>query len=194
VSHEGRGALTAASRPTPAHSCAGVTLVELLVATCVTAVALAGAWAWLWSAGGVVRAAAARAQTATSAAFVVRSVADDLGLAAALSCPPAGMSPDRALCMVHRHGGAPAETVLVAWDASRQVLWRKASGTYLADHVESFVVEYFRADGRRLESGDFATADWPYLVARVTVTVEVTVDGHTARATRTVVLMPETVV
>ena len=81
------------------RSRAGVTLVELLVAACVTTVALTGAWAWLWSAGGAAGAVAGSAQAATAAAFAVRSVADELGLATSLSCPPAGMSPDRALCM-----------------------------------------------------------------------------------------------
>jgi len=71
------------------------------------------------------------------------------------------------------------------------VLWRKAPGTYLADHVERFAVEYFRADGRRLEAADFAAAGWPRAVARVAVTIDVTVGGRTARAGRTVALTPE---
>ncbi len=174
-----------------ARSCAGVTLVELLVATCVTAVALGAAYPWLWSAGGAAKGAAGRAQAATAAAFAVRAVADELGLAASLSCPPAGMSPDRALCIQHRHAGGVSETVLVAWDPARGVLWRKASGTYLADHVELFAVDYFSADGRRLSATDFAAAGWPRAVARVTVTVAVTVGGRTARATRAVALTPE---
>jgi type II secretory pathway component PulJ len=169
----------------------GVTLVELLVATCVTAVALTGAWAWLWNAGAAAKGSAGRAQAATAAAFAVRAVADELGLAAALSCPPAGRSPDSAVCMEHRHGGVAAETVLVAWDPARRVLWRKAPGTYLADHVERFVVDYFRADGRRLGAADFAAAGWPRFVARITVTVEVTFGGRTAWASRTVALTPE---
>jgi cobalamin biosynthesis protein CobT len=101
------------------------------------------------------------------------------------------MSPDRAVCMAHRHDGVAAETVLVAWDPARRVLWRKAPGTYLADHVERFVVDYFSADGRRLEAADFAAAGWPRAVARIAVTVEVTVGGHTAWASRTVALTPE---
>gem|GEM_PF-977526 len=173
------------------RSRAGVTLVELLVAACVSAVALTGAWGWLWSTGGVARGAAGRAQAATAAAFAVRSVADELGLATSLCCPPAGMSPDRALCMEHRHDGVAAETVLVAWDPARLVLWRKAPGTYLADHVERFAVDYFRADGRRLGPADFAAAGWPRTVARIVVTVDVTVGGRTARASRAVALTPE---
>ena len=119
--------------------------------------------------------AAGRAQAATAAAFAVRSIADELGLATTLSCPPAGMSPDRALCMEHRHDGVAAETVLMAWDPARRVLWRKTPSSYLADHVERFAVDYFRADGRRLGPADFATTGWPQTVARIVVTVDVTV-------------------
>lgn len=187
----GRGVVATQAGPRRMRSRAGVTLIELLVATCVTAIALTGAWAWLWNAGGAAKGSAGRAQAATAAAFAVRSVADELGLATALSCPPAGMPPDRALCMEHRHDGVAAETVLVAWDPARRVLWRKAPGTYLADHVERFAVEYFRADGRRLEAADFAAAGWPRSVARVAVTIDVTVGGRTARAGRTVALTPE---
>ncbi|MEI6451459.1 MAG: hypothetical protein WCP98_16155 [Actinomycetes bacterium] len=173
------------------RSRAGVTLVELLVAACVTAVALTGAWGWLWSAGGAARSSAGRAQAATAAAFAVRTIADELGLATALIRPPVGMSPDRALSMEHRHDGVAVETVLVAWDPARRVLWRKTSGTYLADHVELFAVDYFSADGRRLSAADFAAAGWPRAVARIAVTVEVTVGGRTARASRSVALTPE---
>ncbi len=173
------------------RSHAGITLVELLVAACVSAVALTGAWGWLWSAGGAARSSAGRAQAATAAAFAVRSVADELGLATSLADLPAGLSPDRALRLEHRHVGVAAETVLVAWDPARGVLWRKTSGTYLADHVERFVVDYFCADGRRLEAADFAAAGWPRAVARITVTIDVTVGGRTARASRSVALTPE---
>jgi type II secretory pathway component PulJ len=172
------------------RSRAGVTLVELLVAACITSVALAGAWAWLWTAGGASRGAAGRAQAASAAAFAVRSLAEDLGMATSLACPPAGLSPDRALCIEHRHEGVPAETVLVVWDPARRVLWHKAPGTYLADHVERFAVGYFGADGRCLGAADFAAPDWPQTVARVAVTLEVTVGRSTVRAARSVALMP----
>jgi len=101
------------------------------------------------------------------------------------------MSPDSALCMEHRHDGVVAETVLVAWDPARRVLWRKAPGTYLADHVERFAVDYFGADGRRLSAADFAAAGWPRTVALIAVTIDVTVGGRTARASRAVALTLE---
>ena len=36
-----------------------------------------------------------------------------------------------------------------SWDPARRVVWRNASGTYLADHVTRFAVSYGLADGRR---------------------------------------------
>jgi hypothetical protein len=186
-----RGTVARRARLDRLRTRAGLTLVELLVAACVTAVALTGAWGWLWNTGGAARSAASRAQAATAAAFAVRSVADELGLATALSSPPASMSPDRAVCMEHRHDGLAIETVLVAWDPARRVLWRKAPGTYLADHVERFAVDYFCADGRRLGAADFAAPGWPQTVARIVVSADVTVGGCTARASRTVALAPQ---
>ena len=185
-----RGLVAAQAGRGRMRSRSGVTLVELLVATCVAAVALTGAWAWLWNAGAAATSSAGRAQAATAAAFAVRTVADELGLATSLAYPPVGMPPDRALCLEHRHDGVAAEAVLVVWDPARRVLWRKAPGMYLADHVERFAVDYFCADGRRLGPADFAVAGWPRTVARLAVTVDVTVGGRTARASRTVALAP----
>jgi hypothetical protein len=171
------------------RSRAGLTLVELLVATCVAAVALAGTWGWLWNAGGASYGASGRAQAATAAAFAVRSIADELSLATALSLPPGNVPPDRALCVEQRHDRDVTETVLLVWDPARRVLWRKAPGSYLADHVERFAVDYFRADGRRLGPADLASAGWPQTVARIVVTVDVTVGGCTAQAGRSVALV-----
>jgi hypothetical protein len=189
----GRGVVATRTGLERIRSRAGVTLVELLVAACVSAVALTGAWAWVWNAGAVANGSAGRAQAATAAAFAVRAVADEIGLATSLLYPPAGMSPDRALRLEHRHDGVPVEVVLVAWDPARRVLWRKAPGTYLADHVESFAVAYFRADGTRMGPADCAAAGWPRAVARIAITVDVTVGGRTARAGRSVALAPQAV-
>jgi type II secretory pathway component PulJ len=154
----------------------GVTLVELLVATCVAAVALAGAWPWLWNIQATTDVVSARAQAGTSAAFAVRVVSDDLEQATALLVPALERSPSSALYLRHDHPGEPPETVAIVWDAARRVLWRKASGTYLADHVEDFALRYFTAGGRQLDAGDFSSSAWPALVARVSVAVR-TRDG-----------------
>ena len=129
---------------------AGVSLVELLVATVIAAVTLCGAWAWLWNVGVVSSATVDRTHAATAAAFAARCICDDLDVATALQVPPSAYGPDRALDLTHLHPGAAPEGVLIVWDPSRRVLWRKASGTYLADHVTRFAVTYYDGGGAAL--------------------------------------------
>jgi len=155
-----------------------VTLVELLIATCVAALALAGAWGWVWNAGAAARAAGARAQAAPAGAFAVRVMADDLAQAAGLLSTPAGRAPSEAFAILHVHPGEPPETVTIVWDRSRRVLWRKASGTYLADQVSAFEVRYFAAGGEELPGAGPDATDWPSQVARMEITVRALRDGR----------------
>jgi type II secretory pathway component PulJ len=166
----------------------GVTLTELLVAVSVSTVVLGAAWPWLWAAASTARGVDGRTQAATAAAFAVRSLATDVELASALSQPPSGRSPAESICLTHSHPGEAAETVLVVWDPARRVLWRKAPGTYLADHVEAFSVEYFGADGQVFGGGDFDDPSWPSSVTRLRITVRVSSPGGSAEAIRDVVL------
>lgn len=166
----------------------GFTLTELLVAISVSMVVLGAVWPWLWTAGGTARRVDGRTQAATAAAFAARSLTADVRLSTALLPPPAGHSPTCCLCLQHRHPGEVAETVLVVWDPARRVLWRKASGSYLADHVDQFALEYFEANGRALEQADFAHPEWPGLVARVRITIRVSHRGGTASAVRDIAL------
>ena len=172
-------------------SCAGLTLVELLVATCVAAVALTGAWAWLWTTGDAAARVAARAQAASAAAYALRCISEDLSLATSLTAVPTGVSPDRALAFEHLHDAAAPEAVLIVWDPARRVLWRKTPSTYLSDHVERFAIACFDADGRRLAAAELATGDGLRSVARVWVEIEVTVDGQAAWARGTVAFTAE---
>jgi hypothetical protein len=160
----------------PLRWATGVTLVELLVATCVAATALGAAWPWVWNAGVAAHAQAARAQADTSAAFALRIIREDLAQATAVLAPVEGRAPGTALYLRHDHPGEPSETVAIVWDASRRVVWRKAPGTYLADRVDAFSVCYFHADGAQLLSGDFAASSWTASVARVSVSLR-TRDG-----------------
>ena len=157
----------------------GLTLIELLVAACVAATALGAAWPWVWNAGATARAQVARAQAATSLSFALRVIDDDLAQATAVLTPTGGRDPETALYLRHDHPGEPPETVAIVWDAPRKVLWRKASGTYLADRVDAFSVRYFRSDGTQLLGDDFAAAEWATSVARVCVSVR-TRDGGAA--------------
>lgn len=170
------------------HRQRGATLMELLVAMCVSAMALGAAWPWLWNAGEAARAVDGRAQAATSAAFAARSIVTDLELATALLVPPVGVAPEHCLHMRHRHPGEPAETILVTWDPARQVLWRKTSSAYLADHVESFSVTYFNRQGDPLGSSEQTHAEWPGTVARVRVAIRVSTPAGSSCAIRDVAL------
>jgi prepilin-type N-terminal cleavage/methylation domain-containing protein len=168
----------------------GLTLVELLVAVSVTAIALGAAWPWLWDAAEAGRAIDARAQTATSAAFAMRALVTDIELATGLLASPSGMSPEHSLHLQQRRPGEPSEAILVGWDAARGVLWRKTSSTYLADHVESFSVTYFdRLGGRVIEAGA-APGDWPDSVARVRVAVTVVTGAGRSTAVRDIAIGP----
>lgn len=158
----------------------GVTLVELLIAACVAAVALAGAWPFVWNAGETARAVEARAEAVTAGAYAVRAIGDDLALAVELLPTPAGRAPSEAFAVLHRHPGEEPETVTLVWDRSRRVLWRKASGTYLADRVQAFSVRYFACDGEELVGAGLLEPDWAARVALLEVTIGATRDGHSA--------------
>lgn len=160
----------------------GVTLVELLVASSVASVVLAGAWPWLWNAAVTTHALQGRSSAATAAAFAVRMVRADLDAATALLPPQSGYPAGRCLRLQHRHDGAAAETVVVTWDPARRVLWRNASGTYLADNVVEFGVEYLADDGGAIGEGALTRALEEGRVARVRVHLVVEAGGRRAWA------------
>ena len=160
----------------------GVSLIELLVATVIATVVLAGAWAWLWNAAVASSSTADRSRAATAAAFAARSIADDLDASASLQTLPSGYAPARALDLLHLHPEAVPESVLIVWDPAKQVLWRKASGTYLADHVSLFTISYLDIAGRGVPADELAGPAWLDRVARVKVEVVVSVGNDSARA------------
>jgi len=165
--------------------------MELLVAVAVSAIALGAAWPWLWNAAETARAIDARAQAATSAAFAARSIVADLELASGLLAPPAGVAPERGLYVQQRRHGEPAESVLIVWDPTRQVLWRKTSSSYLADHVESFATTYFDRLGRPLGPAEMTFADWPDSVARVRIVLVVVTRGERSSVVRDALVGPQ---
>ena len=82
------------------------------------------------------------------------------------------------------HADVSREDVLIVWDPARAVLWRKSSGSYLADHVSAFRLTYFDSGGRELAGSDFALPEWPAGVARVCVRLTVTMGRESGTATR----------
>jgi prepilin-type N-terminal cleavage/methylation domain-containing protein len=151
----------------------GVSLIELLVATAVAGVTLCSMWGWLWSAEAAGSASVDRARAETAAAFAARCVADDLRSATTLLQPPSAYTPGRALSVLHQHPDGVPEVVLIVWDPSRNVLWRKAPGTYLADKVKDFAVSYLDCDGNLLSPEDSQTPGCSSTVARVHVDIVV---------------------
>ena len=173
-----------------AGRCDGVTLMELLVAVSVTAIALGTAWPWLWDAAEAGRAIDARAQTATAAAFAMRTLVADIELATGLLAPPSGMASERSLHLQLRRPGEPPEAILVGWDPARRVLWRKTSSTYLADHVDSFSITYIDRLGDPLGQADMAFAEWPDRVALVRVALSVATSAGSSTTIRDVAIGP----
>lgn len=168
--------------PAPAGEC-GFTLVELLVALVVAGIVLSACYGWLWSVASLARAQDDRAQAGTIAAAAARAIASDVR--AAVTVVPALPAGDaaRALSLIHDHVGVPRERVDIVWDPARRVVWRNASGTYLADHVTGFAISYALRDGRELGGEALRSGDWP-LVSGVLVRLSVSIG--TAQAVRSV--------
>ena len=160
----------------------GFTLVEVLVALVVAGVVLSASYGWVWGLGALARAHDDRAQAGTIAAAAARSIADEVCAAVAVA-PPSATDPSRALTLVHDHIGAAREEVKIAWDPGRKVVWRNAPGTYIADHVTTFVVAYALRGGREADASSMSAADWPLVSA---VLVKLTTETGSARASRTV--------
>jgi len=165
--------------------------MELLVAVAVSAIALGAAWPWLWNSAEAARSIDARSQAATSAAFATRSIMADLELATGLLAPPAGTAPARSLHVQQRRPGEPAESILIVWEPARQVLWRKTSSSYLADHVESFSVTYYDRLGDVLTPAEMALVDWPDSVARVSVALVVAMRAERSSVVRDALVGPQ---
>ena len=142
------------------RSQAGFSLVELLVASVIAGIVLSASLGWVWSVAALARADDDRAQAATLAAAASRAVTADVRTTVGVEQPPAGRDPSLSLCLVRDQPAAAAEAVLIVWDPTRHVLWRNASGTYLADHVSHFSVCYVLGGARRVDGGSIGEADW----------------------------------
>jgi prepilin-type N-terminal cleavage/methylation domain-containing protein len=169
-------------RRSDAPGASGFTLVELLVAAAVTAVVLAAAYGWVWNVAALATRTDDRAQAATIAAACCRAVELELRRAVAIVQPPTGRDPATSLALVHDHIDTTDEEVLVVWDPARRVVWRNASGTYLADHVTRFAVTYVLGDGRLVAGDDMPATGWE-VVRCVSVDLAVGVGSATEQRT-----------
>jgi hypothetical protein len=157
-------------------------LIELLVAAGVAATILAGAYGWLWNVAALAGKTDDGVQASTLAAAAARAVGGDVAAAVGVRQPPVGRDPARSLSLAHDHVGVAPEDVLVVWDPARAVVWRNASGTYIADHITGFAVVYWLGDGRRLSGAEMTTSDWTG-VRRLRVQVAATVGTATVLRT-----------
>lgn len=129
----------------------GFSLVELLIAASLTATLLAASWSWVWTTASAARRVDAAAQHATGQGFAARMVRADLARCVRLGLPDEGVCGPARVTLVCRDPLTGAdELVVVAWDAQRGVLWRKAPGSYLAEGVGSCLIGYFTRDGDEL--------------------------------------------
>jgi prepilin-type N-terminal cleavage/methylation domain-containing protein len=159
--------LTAADGATPVRSKsgAGFTLVEVLVAAAMTSVVIAASYGWLWSVAALARRTDDRVQATTLADAAARGIEGDVHASIGVTPPPAGRDPALSLTLVHHHTGTASESLLIVWDAARRVVWRNASGTYVADHVGSFGVQYRLRDGRVIRGAEMTDGEWTIVTA-----------------------------
>jgi prepilin-type N-terminal cleavage/methylation domain-containing protein len=152
----------------------GFTLIEILVATAVIAVVLSAAYGWVWSVGSLARTTDDCAQASTIAATLARAVVEDVRGAMGVTAPVDGHDPSCSVSLVRDQVDVAPDAVAIVWDPSRGVVWRNATGTYVADHVRDFRVAYVLADGRDVTGAVMTPADWDAVrMVRVTVTISI---------------------
>ena len=177
--------MTGAACRRPCLRQAGFSLVELLVATAIASVVLAGGWAWCWTVSGTCAVGCERCDARSSLAFAQRLSAGELGQCVVLvSTPDARCSATSIAFVVPSGHGPTTELVTYVWDPARRVLWRKASGSHLAEGVDEFAVVYFDGQGRPLplaSGGELPDADLS-LVRRVELTAVVRCEAQTVSA------------
>lgn len=161
------------------RSNAGFSLIELLTASAIAGIVLAAGWTWCWGATRSCSTQAGRVEARSSLAFVRRLTAAELRSAAAFVRTPLHVCGLHSVCFVvpaDDHG--TYELITYVWDQSRHVLWRKSSGSHLAEGVTSFAVGYYDAGGDRLEpAADGALPDADLLRIRA-VSIDVSMgDG-----------------
>ncbi|MGZ4198591.1 MAG: PulJ/GspJ family protein [Thermoleophilia bacterium] len=162
---------------------AGFSLIELLVALSVATVVLTAGWAWCWSVSRSCAAATERLDAGSSIAFARRLSTSELGQCVGLvTTPLVGCSATSIAFAVPSADGPSTELITYVWDAGRRVLWRKASGSHLAEGVDDFSIAYFDDCGQRLPiapGAELSAADLP-LVRRVELSMVVRCAARTA--------------
>ena len=141
--------MTAAWPPATPRRRDGFGLVELLVATAIAGVVLAAGWAWCWSVSSSCAAASQRLDAGSSLAFARRLSTNELRSSEGLvATSGAGCTATAISFLAASANGPSPEFITYVWDAGRHVLWRKASGSHIAEGVDSFSISYFDDRGQ----------------------------------------------
>jgi len=132
----------------------GMTLVELLVAVCLASLLLMGAWPWCWTMVQASHQTAQRAEAESSLAFAGRLFTSEARRAVALG-DGAGGGCGSSSVTLQTFDAVTGQTQAVTYryDPARRVLWRKASGSYVAERLSSCDFTYFGADGSQILPG-----------------------------------------
>lgn len=148
----------------------GFSLIEMLVALVVASTVLAAGWPFVFAAATVARSGDDRAQADAAGRAALRRLAIDLEAATAVEPSLAGSG---ALTIESAAtADQPSARRTVMWDESRQILWRGAPGSYLADHVTRFVVICLDPHGDRLAGGQSGLTR--QTTAAIVIAIEIT--------------------
>lgn len=163
--------------PTSCARQAGLTLVELLVASSLAFLVIAAGTHWTGLLSRVAGGCDTNAQTVTAVAAARRRCHMDVGGDAALDTA-AGCTASRVSLVALGPDGA-VDHLVYAWDPQRRLMWRSASGAYLLEHVSRCAFSYRDASGEEVDPAALADADG--LVRHpvcVTVAVHIEVPAH----------------
>ena len=112
---------------------------------------LAASWGWLWTTTAAARTSERKASSLTATGFAERMLRADLSHALRLASPAEGICSAATVSLVDVGAESGMTSITrVTWDPARDVLWRNASGSYLAEHVSGFVIRYLDGDGEEL--------------------------------------------
>jgi hypothetical protein len=148
---------------------AGLSLVEVLVAGAVACLVLGASFGWLWTVVDAADRGGDEVELRSSLAFARRLTTSELRQASTLIAIPDAPCGRHTISFAvpSAVAGEPADLVTYAWDPGRQILWRKSSGSYLAQGVTRFDVRYLDGDGREVaaELGVLPLAAYPIVRA-----------------------------
>ena len=113
---------------------------------------MAAAWAWLFAVTDASTGADARSEVESRLGFAHRLIAGEVA-SGRLVADPAGSCTRTCLTIVVTHVDSAPELIVYHYDPSRAVLWRKSSGSHVAEGVSELSFEYLSATGERLLLG-----------------------------------------